>query len=62
VQNVGLALFPWLNGLLRDLTQTYTASMLMFSTLGIAGLVFALLLKRADTREGGNLERAGSPA
>jgi MFS family permease len=58
IQNIGLALFPWLNGMLRDTTQEYTASMVMFSLLGIVGLTFALLLKRADGREGGHLERA----
>lgn len=57
IQNIGLALFPFLNGKLRDVTHTYTASMLMFATLGFAGLVFAWLLKRADAREGGVLER-----
>ena len=57
IQNIGLALFPWLNGKLRDVTHTYTASMLMFATLGLVGLVFAVLLKRADSREGGALER-----
>ena len=31
----------------------------MFGTLGAAGLLFALLLLRADRREGGRLERAG---
>ena len=56
IQNVGLALFPFLNGLLRDSTNDYTASMLMFASLGVFGLVFALLLKRADKREGGKLE------
>lgn len=57
IQNIGLALFPYLNGLLRDLTQTYTNSMIMFASLGFAGLVFAILLKRADVRDGGGLER-----
>ena len=57
VQNVGLALFPLLNGLLRDITKTYTASMLMFASLGFFGLIFAILLKRADAREGGGLEK-----
>jgi MFS family permease len=57
IQNIGLALFPWLNGLLRDATQSYTASMVMFSMLGIIGLVFALLLLRADKREGRKLEK-----
>ena len=57
IQNLGLALFPWLNGYLRDRTNDYTASMMMFSTLGIAGLAFAFLLKRADSKAGGVLER-----
>ncbi|MBN1196587.1 MAG: MFS transporter [Candidatus Aminicenantes bacterium] len=57
VQLVGLALFPWLNGILRDLTQSYTVSMIMFASLGFAGLVFALLLRRADQRAGLVLER-----
>ena len=56
IQNFGLALFPWLNGLLRDSTQNYTASMIMFSTLGVIGLIFAILLLRADKREGNKLE------
>jgi hypothetical protein len=33
----------------------------MFASLGIVGLVFALLLKRADRREGGGLEIAQRP-
>lgn len=57
IQNIGLALFPFFNGKLRDITHTYTASMLMFACLGVAGLIFAWLLKRADTHEGGALER-----
>ena len=57
VQNIGLALFPWLNGRLRVATHDYTASMIMFACLGAVGLVFAVLLKRADTRAGGVLER-----
>ena len=32
--------------------------MIMFAGLGLVGLVFAVLLKRADAREGGRLERA----
>lgn len=62
IQNIGMALFPLLNGLLRDWTQAYTGSMMMFAGLGVAGLVFALLLRRADAREGGILERAGRAA
>lgn len=57
IQNIGLALFPYLNGLLRDLTKSYTSSMIMFASLGFVGLVFAILLKKADAREGGGLER-----
>jgi cyanate permease len=56
IQNIGLALFPWLNGRLRDLTGDYVASQVMFASLGLVGLMFALLLKRADRREGGVLE------
>jgi MFS family permease len=60
LQNVGLALFPWLNGKLRDLTHDYKASMVMFSCLGLAGLVFASFLKLSDRRSGGVLD-AGRP-
>ena len=56
VQNVGLASFPWFNGMLREATHTYTASMMMFASLGIVGFVFAILLRRNDTRMGGILE------
>ena len=57
IQNIGLALFPYLNGFLRDYTETYSASMLMFACLGALGLIFALLLKRADNRIGNVLEK-----
>ncbi len=56
VQNIGLALFPFLNGKLRDVTQTYTASLLMFASLGIFGLIFAILLKRSDRKHDNVLE------
>jgi MFS family permease len=59
VQNIGLATFPWLNGHLRDTTQSYTPSQIMFASLGFVGLIFAILLKRADRKEAGNLERPG---
>jgi MFS family permease len=59
IQNIGLALFPWLNGLLRDATHTYTASMMMFASLGLFGLIFAILLKQADARAGNILEMPG---
>jgi MFS family permease len=56
IQLVGLSLFPILNGWLRDWTKSYTSSMIMFGSLGFLGLIFAILLKRADQREGGKLE------
>jgi MFS family permease len=56
IQNMGLAAFPYLNGYLRDKTQTYTATQLMFAGLGVCGLIFATLLLRADRRAGGRLE------
>jgi MFS family permease len=56
IQNVGLMLFPWLNGWLRERTETYSASMLMFAGLGVAALAFALLLRTVD-RHDGILER-----
>ena len=49
-------------GLLRDRTEGYTASMVMFAGLGVVGLVFAILLLRADRREGGALERGAAAA
>jgi MFS family permease len=57
LQNIGLALFPWLNGRLRDATHDYTASMLMFAALGVTGLFFALMLKRSDLKAGSILDR-----
>lgn len=56
IQNVGLMLFPWLNGYLRERTETYDASMLMFALLGVAALVFAVLLRNEDRRRRGLLE------
>jgi cyanate permease len=56
IQNIGLGLFPLLNGLLRDKTGSYVGSQVMFASLGLIGLMFALLLKRADRREGQRLE------
>jgi hypothetical protein len=55
---VGLATFPLANGALRDATHGYTASQIMFGMLGFCGLIFSILLLRADRREGGHLERA----
>jgi MFS family permease len=60
IQNVGLGLFPLLNGKLRDATGTYTATQIMFASLGGAGLIFAILLLRSDRRHGGKLEQGKS--
>ena len=56
IQNLGLGGFSLLNGWLRDKTGTYTSTQIMFSGLGVAGLVFAFLLLRSDKRLGGVLE------
>ena len=60
IQNIGLMTFPWLNGHLRVMTQNYTASMVMFASLGLIGFVFSIALKAADTKAGGVLENPGS--
>ena len=57
IQNLGLGLFPLLNGKLRDATGSYTATEIMFAALGVAGLVFSLLLLGADRRHGNKLEQ-----
>lgn len=56
IQQIGFALFNPLNGILRRVTGDYTASQIMFASLGILGLVFAYLLKRADAKAGNVLE------
>jgi MFS family permease len=56
IQNVGLMLFPWLNGLLRERTEAYTSSMIMFALLGSAALIFGVFLRADDGRKGGVLE------
>jgi MFS family permease len=57
IQNIGLLVFPYLNGKLRDATSGYGWSQTMFAGLGIAGLAFALMLLAADRRSGHVLER-----
>jgi nitrate/nitrite transporter NarK len=49
IQNVGLFFFPILIGAARDRTGNYTASMLIFSLLGVLGLLFSVLLRREET-------------
>jgi sugar phosphate permease len=57
IQNIGLMAFPYFNGKLREATGTYSASMVMFASLGVVGLLFAILLWRADRTAGRILER-----
>jgi MFS family permease len=56
IQNIGLSVFPWFAGKLVDFAgrkgmtggAEYTYMEIMFSCLGIAGLLFSFLLLRAD--------------
>lgn len=57
IQNIGLFLFPYLNGKLRDLTNGYTASMVMFTILGISGFTLSIFLKMSDKKMGNLLEK-----
>ena len=57
VQNIGIGLFPLLNGFLRDQTQTYQASMIMFASLGLISFLFALKLRQFDRQHGRILEK-----
>ena len=59
-QNLGLAFFATMSGHLRDKTGSYTATQIMFASLGVAGLIFAILLLRADKRNKGVLEAGAS--
>jgi hypothetical protein len=71
VQNFGLWLFPILIVMILDKTNPsvtaamveagtatydYTYSILMLATIGIVGIVFALLLKHEDKTSGFGLE------
>lgn len=61
IQNIGLFLFPYLNGKLRDITHGYTASMVMFTALGISGFIFSILLKINDKKNGSILDKIANP-
>jgi MFS family permease len=60
IQNIGLLVFPYLNGKLRDVTSGYGYSQTMFAGLGAVGLVLAILLLAADRKAGHVLERPTS--
>ena len=72
IQNLGLWAFPIIAGNILDATNPgvsdaikagqnvsydYTQTMLMFAVLGLVGLIFALLLKRIDKKEGLGIEQ-----
>lgn len=57
IQNVGMTIFPFLAGKIRDLSGgDFTNTMIMFASLGVVGFVFSLLLKHADRREKAGIE------
>jgi len=64
IQNIGLALFPWIGGKLVDAAggNDYTHMQIMFASLGFVGLIFSFLLKMVDRRRGLGLELPSSEA
>jgi MFS family permease len=57
IQMSGLTLFPWLAGKIVDWSgDKYTNMELMFASLGFIGLVFSVLLLRADKKQKLGLE------
>lgn len=48
IQNIGLAVFPFVIGWVRDYTGNYSAAMLVFSSLGVIGFVFSILLTASE--------------
>jgi len=50
IQNIGIGLFPLINGLLRDRTKSYKASMIMFAFLGLLSLILVFRLKQQDRK------------
>lgn len=57
IQMSGLTLFPWLAGKIVDLSgDDYTNMEIMFAMLGFVGLVFSILLLRADRKQRLGLE------
>lgn len=57
IQNIGLALFPLLSGQIRDLSGSYKPAMIMFSGLGVLGVIFAVWLKIVEKKGGGYLDK-----
>jgi len=51
IQNIGLTVFPWLAGKITDLSGgEYRNTMLLFSSLGLFGLIFSLSLKFSERK------------
>lgn len=48
IQNLGLAVFPFVIGWVRDYTGNYSAAMLVFSSLGVIGFIFSILLTASE--------------
>ncbi len=48
IQNLGMAIFPFVIGWVRDYTGNYSAAMLVFSSLGVIGFVFSVLLTASE--------------
>lgn len=59
IQNTGLAIVPYIIGHVRDATGGYTQAMLIFSLLGVFGLIFSILLlsKERNRLELGSVRR-----
>ena len=57
IQNIGLGLFPFLAGRIRDHYGSYKPAMIMFSGLGILGVIFACWLKILEKKGGGYLDK-----
>jgi MFS family permease len=63
IQNIGLAAFPWLAGRLVDYAGgDYTYMQIMFASLGFFGLIFSLLLLRANRIHKSGLELPSAEA
>jgi MFS family permease len=57
LQNVGMTAIPWLAGKITDISGgDYTNTMIMFSFLGVVGLVFSLLQKISEKKEALGIE------
>ncbi|MGB6338759.1 MAG: hypothetical protein WBF32_03215, partial [Candidatus Aminicenantaceae bacterium] len=57
IQMIGLFVFPWLAGKIVDLSgDDYTNMEVMFASLGFLGVLFSILLIRANKKQNQGLE------